>query len=343
MQLQAVGADALKANWDFDMTEALGLMRQTAPFLLFRIVVYFGVTVALIVTTGFGAGLGWGIGAFGDDEFQAGAVFWGSFAGFGLTAGVVFFLRNYLLYLVKAGHIAVMIELMEDRVIPGGQDQVRYAWKIVGERFGQASSLFGLDQLIKGILGVITGLIEGILSLFPIPGVEQAAGVLRAFLKIAVGLVDEVILGHLMRIHSENPWRDSQDALVLYAQNAKPMMVNAAWLTLFTWVLSFVVFLVMLAPAAFVVWILPGTWSAGGLVFAVVFAWAVKSALIEPFAIACMLQVFFKVTAGQQPDAEWRAKLDGATDKFRALGQRAAVWSGARPDGWLSRLNGGKV
>ena len=51
---------------------------------------------------------------------------------------------------------------------------------------------------------------------------------------------------------------------MLYAQNAKPMMKNAAWLTLFVYGLSFVVFLVMLAPAAAVVYLIPGTWSAGG-------------------------------------------------------------------------------
>ena len=50
-------------------------------------------------------------------------------------------------------------------------------------------------------------------------------------------------------------------------------------LTLIVYGLSFVVFLVMLAPAAAVVYLLPGAWSAGGIVFALVFAWAVKAAL----------------------------------------------------------------
>jgi hypothetical protein len=92
---------------------------------------------------------------------------------------------------------------------------------------------------------------------------------------------------------------------------------------------SFVVFLIMLAPAAAVVYMIPGAWSAGGFVFAILFAWAVKVALIEPFAIACLLQVFFKVTEGQEPNPDWRRKLDGATDKFRQLGERALAWAGS--------------
>jgi hypothetical protein len=66
------------------------------------------------------------------------------------------------------------------------------------------------------------------------------------------------------------------------------------------------------------------------LVFAIVFAWAVKAALIEPFAIACMLQVFFKVTEGQTPDPEWQARLAKLSDKFRDMGAKAAQWVGGK-------------
>lgn len=314
--------------WDFSVSEALGLMRRTAPFVLFRVVVYFGITVALILATGTGAGLGWGIGNFGDEEFRLSSTFYGGIGGFGITAGVIFFFRDYLLYVVKAGHIAVMVELMEGGTIPGGKGQIDYAATVVKARFGQASLLFALDQVIKGVIAAVTGLVQGILAF--VPGMDRIMGVVRAYLRLAVGLVDEVILAHAIRTKAENPWDSAREALVLYGQNARPMLVNAAWLTAIVYGLSFVVFLVMLAPAAAVVWLLPGAWSAGGLVFALVFAWAVKAALIEPFAIACMLQVFFKVTKGQTPDPEWEARLSKVSDKFRSMGQRASSWVGAK-------------
>ena len=62
------------------------------------------------------------------------------------------------------------------------------------------------------------------------------------------------------------------------------------------------------------------------MVFALLFAWAVKVALIEPFAIACMLQSYFKAIEGQRPDPTWAARLDGMTDKFRKMGEKAAAW-----------------
>lgn len=316
--------------WDFSISTALGLMRRTAPFILFRVIVYFAITTALVLATGTGGGLGWGIGAFGDDEFRASSTAWGALLGFAATAGVIFFLRDYILYIVKAGHIAVMVELLQGGQIPQGRGQIDHARAVVTERFGQASALFALDQLIKGVVGAVTGLMQGILSILPIPGLQNLMGLLRAYLRLAVGLVDEVILAHAIKTRATNPWSNAQAALVLYAQNARPMLVNAAWLTLIVYGLSFVVFLLMLAPAAAVVYLLPGALSAGGVVFALVFAWAVKAALIEPFAIACLLQVFFKLTEGQTPDPAWQAKLSGVSDKFKKLGERAASWAGVR-------------
>ena len=60
-------------------------------------------------------------------------------------------------------------------------------------------------------------------------------------------------------------------------------------------------------------------------------AWAVKAAVIEPFALACMLQVFFSVTEGQEPQPEWRGRLTQISDKFRQLGERAVGWSPRGP------------
>ena len=50
------------------------------------------------------------------------------------------------------------------------------------------------------------------------------------------------------------------------------MLVNAAWLTLIVWVLSFVLFQIMLASAVAAAWALTGEGSAAMVVFAVVFA-----------------------------------------------------------------------
>lgn len=301
----------------------MAMMGQTAPFILFRMAVYFGVAIAYVLMTGIGAGAGWGIGGFGDEGFRAGATFWGGFAGFGITAAVMYFLREYLLYVVKAGHIAVLVDLMDGKTLSQGRSQIAHARAEVTARFGQTSALFVVDQLIKGVLKAITGLLRGMMSIIPVPGARQIVSVVQAFLRIAVGFIDEVILAYAMRTGSTNAWQSAREGLVLYGQNYKVMLKNAAWLALFVYGLSFVVFLIMLAPAGLAVYLIPGAWSAGGMVFALLFAWSVKVALLEPFAIACMMQVYFRTIEGQTPDPAWEQRLESLSAKFRKLKEKA--------------------
>ncbi|MGH7748615.1 MAG: hypothetical protein ACREQ5_28230, partial [Candidatus Dormibacteria bacterium] len=56
---------------------------------------------------------------------------------------------------------------------------------------------------------------------------------------------------------------------------------------------------------------------------AVVAALSLKAALIDPFAMTALLQVYSKVTAGQTPNPEWTAKLEKMSGKFRQLTQKA--------------------
>lgn len=317
--------------WDFSISRALALMLKTTPFIVFRVIVYAGIAIAYVLVTGVGAGVGWGIGAFGDDEFRGASIFWGGALGFGLTASVLYFLREYILYVVKAGHIAVLVKLIDNEAVPEGRGQIAYATEVVKARFAETSVLFAVDQLVKGVLGAIIGIVQGLAALLPIPGLQNIVGLVRAFLRISVGFVDEVILAYAIRTEATNPWASAQTALVLYAQNYKVMLKNAAWLTLITYGLAFVVFLVMLAPAAGIVALFQNGWAAGGFVFAIIFAWAVKAALIEPFAIACLMQAYFKTIEGQAPDPEWDQRIGSVSRKFNKLKERAAQWAGARP------------
>ncbi|MFA5581229.1 MAG: hypothetical protein WDA25_04675 [Paracoccaceae bacterium] len=309
--------------WDFNLGAALGLMARTMPFILLRMVVYFGVALGYVLMSGTGAGIGYGIGTLGDEGMRISATFWGGAIGFGLFGAIMYWAREFILYLVKAGHIAVLVALIDDKPVVGGRAQIDLATAEVKARFGQASALFGIDQLIKGVIRAITGLVRGVLTVLPLPGARQIAGILHAFLRVAVGFIDEVILAHAIRTRAANPWASAQEALVLYGQNYKVMLKNAAWLAVIIYGLSFVVFLLMLAPAALVVYLMPGAWAAGGVIFALLFAWSVKAALLEPLAVACLLQVYFKVTEGQSPDPAWDARLEQMSGKFRKLRDQA--------------------
>lgn len=307
---------------DFGFGRTFGLLGKTLPFLLLRLVVFFGITLAYVIVTGGGAGLGYLVGRVGDEP--AGYAFFGGFIGFALVSGVIYFMREYILYLVKAGHIAVLVHLIDDKPIPEGRGQIDYATAEVRSRFMETSVLFAIDQLIKGVLKVINRLLMTISNLIPIPAIQGIMKFVTTVINLSLTYVDEVILAHNIRVQSDNPWATSRDALVLYAQNYKTMLKNALFLAVIVWGLTLVIFLVTLAPFLALVSFFPegaGFWT---VVVAFVFAMSLKAAIIDPFAMAALLQVYFKVTEGQQPREDWVGRLDGASDKFRELGQRAA-------------------
>jgi hypothetical protein len=313
--------------WDFDISRTLGIMARTWPFIGLRLIIYFGITFAYIVATGSGAGIGFGVGnIFSDPGAEIGTAFWGGVVGFVFVSVVLYWIREYLLYMVKAAHIAVLVHLIDGRDVPEGQGQIAYARKVVTERFAEANVLFALDQLIKGVIRVITGLIGGIAAILPIPGLDGIVRFVNSVIRISLTYVDEIILGYNIRLGSQNPWETARQGVVLYAQNGTTLLKNAIWLAVIMWGLAILVFLIMLTPAAAILYYMPGALAGWSFVIALLLAWAVKAALLEPFAIAALMQVYFKVIAGQAPNPDWDRQLAEASGKFRELKEKATAW-----------------
>jgi hypothetical protein len=318
--------------WDFSIGNTLGLMARTFPFILFRMLVFFGITIAYIAATGTGGAIGYGVGNISTDPGTQGTfAFWGAVGGFGIVSVAVYWIREYMLYVLKAGHIAVLVHLIEGREVPGGQGQIAYARQVVTARFAETNVLFALDQLIKGIIGALTGLLGGITAFIPIPGLSGLVSFINSIIRMSLTYVDEIILGYNIKTESQNPWETAQRGIVLYAQNGKAILKNAVWLSIFMWIISILVFLLMLAPAAGILYYYPGQMGGWAFVIAIVFAWAFKAALLEPFAIAALMSVYFKVIEGQEPDPVWLGRLNDASAKFRELGTKAMDWMRRRP------------
>lgn len=310
--------------WDFSLETTLSLLVRTWPFLLLRFLVFGGIALLFLAATGSGALIGYGIGTTFYDEasgYQFGI--FGTIGGF-VVSGLIFrLIRHYILYMVKAAHIAVLVRLMHGEALPEGTGQVAHGRQIVTQRFAEANALFALDLLIKGVVKTIGRIISGIGGFIPIPGLRQIIGIINAIIETSVTFVDEIILAYNIRTDSDNPWQSSRHALVLYAQNGKTMIKNAAWLTFFLFALSLLIFLILVAPLAALFAAAPGTTFAYGIIAAVVLAIFVKETLIEPFAVAALMQVYFKTIEGQEPDREWDEKLAGMSSKFRELKDRA--------------------
>jgi len=312
--------------WDFSFSKAVAMVARTAPFVVLRLLVYFGIGLATIATVGMGALLGYGFGHLGSDPDSSGmGAFWGGAAGLGLTSAALYFAREYILYLVKAAHIAVLVEIYDGRDVPAGMSQVSFGAAFVKTHFAQSSILFGVDQLIKGVLAAFFRTINFFTAFLPVPALQQLIRIAEAFVRMSLTYVDEIILAQLIRTRTANPWETAKDGLVLYAQNYKRFLKNAAWLSVFLWLSALSIFAVLMIPVAGAVAAMNGSF-AWALGVAFVFALALKAAVLEPIAIASLMQVYFRTIEGQTPNAEWDARLTSASEKFRDLGAKAAGW-----------------
>lgn len=307
--------------WDFKLGAAIGLVLRTLPFVLLRLLVYLGIALGYMLVAGVGAALGWGIGSLFGAGGQAAGAGWGGVLGVALFGGLMYWARAWLLYMVKAAHVAVLVELVNGGAIPQGRSQLEHGTNAVRQRFGTANALFAIDLLIKGVVRTLAGMARGLLR--AVPGSERLGALLQAFLRVALGFVDELILARMIRTGSEEPWESARKSLVLYAQNHRPMLRNAAWLAALMYGLSILVFVVMLAPAALIAWLMPGFLSGAAVLFAALLAWSIKVGALEPLALACMMQVYFQAIEDQQPDPQWEARMAQLSTPFRNIRQRA--------------------
>ena len=248
--------------------DAVRLLMQTLPFLLVRLGILTGLTVAAIAYWVLLVG-GFALLAKATPLLGWAWVVALIFVGGGLWRFVV----RYVLYLLKAAHIAVLTELITTGQVGNGSESMfHYGKRIVTERFGEVNVLFGLDLLIAGIVGAFNRTLDWIANLLPVPGLDSVMGAVRAVLKASTTYIDETIFSYNIARGDDNVFRSSKDGLIYYAQNAKAVLQTGVWVVVLDWVLTFAIWVVMLAPAFVLAYVLPGTGTLVALVFAALFA-----------------------------------------------------------------------
>jgi hypothetical protein len=299
------------------LSEAIGLLAKTAPFLWIRLGSYLVLGLALGVYFAVVGGLAWLLGSL-----------WGPLGfivfliGTGGAVGVVRWASRYYFYLLKAAHTAVMTEVVVHGVTP--TDQVAHGRRAVMERFRDTSIMFAIDQLLDGIVKRLVRTLTRIVSILPIPGVDGLGRLVERIALASTTFIDESILSRAYAQREQNVWRVAHEGVVLYAQTWKPILANAVVLALLGY-LWFVVLLVVLGlPALAVAAVLPGLRVA--LAIAVLIgAWMIKLAVADAFALAATLIAYHRSTAGMTPDPAWVTKLEGVSDRFAELGRRAVA------------------
>ena len=303
---------------------AIELLIRSLPYALARFAVLFAFSVACIIWFTVTVG-----GAAVAGRFIA-PVF--GFAWFVLCVAAAGWLwgavLRYVLHLIECGHVAVLTELIvHGRVGNGGESMFAYGKRVVTEKFGQVNALFAMNLLVRGVVNAVHGTIESVGHLLPIPGIDAIANLVTAILRAATRYMDKVIFSYNLASGDPNPWQSAQQGLVYYAQDAKPLLKQAVWIVVLEHVLSLLLWLALLIPAALVTAMLPqAARNLGALVtigIAALFALSARGAFLKPLFLIMVAVRFHELIEHQPINQEWVARLDQLSTKFRDLGQKA--------------------
>lgn len=237
------------------------------------------------------------------------------------TGGIYRFGMHYVGYMLKAGHVAVIAETVTSGRPPA--NQFAYGKQAVTERFATSNVYFVIDNLVSGAvkqLQKVVGKIGGALNM--IPGMDSMTNILQTFIGIALGYVDECCLGYCFIKKEEGAFKASCDGVVIYFQNAKKLLKDAAVTTL------------IVVTATFLAWIVPflvlsGIFKIfGGSVAIAAFlsifvAVAIKLAFIDSYMMVKMMVSYMEVAPSTEITYDLYDKLCGFSAKFKSLFQKA--------------------
>lgn len=306
--------------WDFSIGTSFALVLRTYPFMLIRAAVYFGLAAAFVVAAGGGAGLGWAAGAIAGPSGRVPGAFWGAIGGIAFVALMLRWLREYVLYLIGAGHAAAMVLALDLSLSPADIGQFGRSIALVQQRFRDLAVLNTIDRLVRGTLADLLRAVSAGAGTRP----DIVAPVASLAVGVAATSLGEIVHAATLRSPGGNPWSSSRDTLIAFAQNHRSILRNAIRLAgLFLIALLFL-FLLALIPAAALVDAFPGGSLLLAYLLAAIFAWSVKRALIDPFVLASLLQVYLQPGGAKQSDLDWDARLTEISGDFRELKARSA-------------------
>lgn len=295
--------------------DAKTLMRKTQPFIRAKLILGGAMIAVAAVALGLLMGIGW---LFGDTGAVIGFLLW-----LGCLKVIRLVFMHYMGYLVKAGHIAVIAESCRTGTVP--RNQVEYGKQKVKERFVTSNVYFAVDQLVSGAVRQIQKAIGKVGDFLDfIPGIEAVTGAAQFFVNIALGYVDECCFGWTFWNGEQDVYKSAADAVVIYAQNWKQLLKDAAKTLVKVLVLTVVLALVIFVPVGLVFRILK--WN--GLiafVLACLIAWVVKFAYLDSFIMIRMMTSYLEAAPNTAITFDLYGKLSGISGDFKKLFDQADI------------------
>lgn len=305
------------------------LFSKTLPFFIARIIVYGIFGVAALIFLGIMIGVGFlVVKMFGE---SSGAFLIVMLSAFGVIYGGLRFVERYVLYIVKIGHVSVVVELLRIGKIPEGRGQVAYGKEQVTKNFGTTNVAFVLDSMVHAAVRQIQRWIMRVGDMFSfIPSSKNIIGIINTIMSVALNYIDEAIVSYIFVRKSEGRdetvWKSAADGVVLYAQSWKGILKTAVGSVIFIYLFNIIIFLTFAFPLMFVSRLITADTPDAGFLFgalaligAYVITTVLKRALIDPLITIAMIRSYQLSIRNLEPSMDLHQKLQGVSGKFKNL------------------------
>ena len=293
------------------------LFRKTLPFCMAKLVLGGIMVLIMAVLLALFAGIGW---LFGDTGLLIGIIIW-----LGSIKFVHLGVMNYAGYLVKAGHIAVLAEAATTGKVPA--NQVKYGKDKVAERFVTANVYFAVDKLVAGAVKQIQKGIQKVSNFLDfVPGMDKLASLAKWFVELSLGYIDECCLGYTFYKAEQGAFQSACDGVVIYAQNIKHLLKNAAMTMLKLVLATLAMVLVVFVPVGLLFKVLK--WSGFvAFVLACLIAWVVKFAFLDSYVLCQTMAAYMDVAPDTQITFDLYGKLSRMSASFKELWEKGKAES----------------
>ena len=226
---------------------------------------------------------------------------------------------QYISYMIKAAHVAAIGQLAVHGAMPEGMNVVAFGKSKVKERFVESNVFFGLDKLVTGAVKQIQNMITRVGNIFGnIEFIQNIVKILNLFVEIVLGYVDEAVLARVFYKKEESAWKSSADGVVLYFQNWKEIIKNAALivigLILFYGIAMGLIYLILTALSVF-----SDLWAILAIIIGYFLIDVIKQSFIDSYITVSVVNKYMSLTVNQAPQFDLYEKAKGWSKKFKEL------------------------
>ena len=231
---------------------------------------------------------------------------------------------EYIGYMIKAAHVAVIGELALNGKIPDGVNMKEYGKAKVKERFVTANVFFALDKLMSSAVKQIQNMISKIGGIFEkVEIVQTIISIVNVFVGIVLGYVDEAVLARVFQKKEDGAWKASADGVVLYFQNWKAILKNALGITF-----GIVLFYAIGMGALYgIIALISGgagdLWAILFILIAFFLIDVIKVAFVDSYVTIAVVNKYLPLTINQTPAVDIYEKAQGWSKKFKEMCNKA--------------------